>query len=59
MGRGTGTATIEDKLLQKLITMMETVLHYILLDLHKAYDALDWDQCLGILAGYGVGPRTI
>ena len=59
MGRVTGTATIEDKLLQKLITMMETVLYSILLDLRKAYDALDRDRFLGILVGYGVGPRTL
>ena len=59
MGRGTGTANIEDKLLQKLINMIETVLHSILLDLRKAYDALDRDRCLGILAGYGVGPSTL
>ena len=28
----------------------------ILLDLTKAYDALDRSRCLGILEGYGVGP---
>ena len=39
--------------------MMKTVLRSILLDLRKAYDALDRDHCLGILAGYGVGPRTL
>ena len=59
MGRGTGTATIEDKLLQNIISMMETVLHSILLDLCKSYDDLDRDRCLGILTGYGVGPRTL
>ena len=30
----------------------------ILLDLHKAYDALDRSRCLEILEGYGVGPRA-
>ena len=59
MGRVTGNATIEDKLLQKLITMMETVYHSILLDLRQAYDALDRDRCLGIMAGYGLGPMTL
>ena len=39
--------------------MRETVLHSIFLDLRKAYDALDRDRCLDILAGYGVGPRTL
>ena len=28
----------------------------IFLDLHKAYEALDWSRCLEILEGYGVGP---
>ena len=39
--------------------MMEAVLHTILLELHKAYGALDWDMCLDILAVYGVGPRIL
>ena len=58
-GRGTGTATLEVKLIQKLTVMRETVLHVILINLSKAYDALDREQCLDILVGYGVGPRTI
>ena len=40
-GRGTGTATLEAKLLQQLATMREEVLYVIFLDLTKAYDALD------------------
>ena len=40
-GRGMGASTLKGKLLRKLIDMRETVIHYILLDLHKAYDALD------------------
>ena len=35
-----GTATLEAKLLQNLIAMMEIVLHSTFLDLRKAYDAL-------------------
>ena len=58
-GRGTGTATLEAKLLRQLTAMREVVLHEILLDLQKAYDVLDRDRCLGILAGYSVGPRTL
>ena len=56
--RGTGTATLEAKLLQKLATMREEVLYVIFIDLQKAYDALDRDRCLEILEGYGVGPRA-
>ena len=55
-GRGTGTATLEAKLLQQLASMKEEVLYVIFLDLTKVYDALDRSRCLGILEGYGVGP---
>ena len=57
-GRGTGTATLEDKLLQQLAAMMEEVLLLIFLDLTKAYDALDRSRSLEILKGYGVGDRV-
>ena len=40
-GRGTGTATLEAKLLQQIADLREEVLYVIFLDLHKAYDALD------------------
>ena len=59
VGRGTGTTTLEANLLQQIIATRETVLHAIFLDLRKAYDSLDKDQCLDILYGYGVGPRTL
>ena len=55
-GCGTGTATLEAKLLQQLAAMREEVLYVIFLDLTKAYDALDRSRCLGILEGYSVGP---
>ena len=58
-GRGMGTATIETKLLQNLTAMREAVLFKVFLDLQKAYDALDWDRCLDILAAYVVGPRAL
>ena len=40
-GRGTGTATLEAKLLQQLAAMKEEFLYVIFLDLTKAYDVLD------------------
>ena len=40
-GRGTGTATLEAKLLQQLAAMWEEVIYVIFLDLTKSYDALD------------------
>ena len=54
VGRGTGTATLKANLRQQIISMRDTVLHAILLDLRKAYNALERDRCLDILAGYGV-----
>ena len=50
-GRGTGTATLEAKLLQQLAALREDVLCVIFLDLHKAYNALDRSRCLEILEG--------
>ena len=57
-GRGTGTATLEAKLLHQLAAMREEVLYVIFLDLTKAYDALDRSRSLDILKGYGVGERV-
>ena len=58
-GRGTGTANLYYNLIQNIIYMGEKVIHSIFLDLRKAYDALERDRCLDILAGYGVGPGTL
>ena len=39
--RGTGTATIEAKLIQQLASIHQVPLYEIFLDLKKAYDTLD------------------
>ena len=57
-GRGTGTATLEAKLLQQLAALREEVLYVIFLDLHKAYETLDRSRCLEILEGYDVSPKA-
>ena len=57
VGRGTGTVTIEAKLLRQLAAFKEEVLYVIFLDLHKAHDALGRSRCLEILDGYSVVPR--
>ena len=51
-----GAATIEAELIQKLAAKREAVLFEVFLYIQKSCDALDF---LGILAEYGVGPRTI
>ena len=57
--RGTGTATIEAKLLQQLAGIAQVPLFEVFLDLKKAYDTLDRDRTLAILEAYGVGPRIL
>ena len=54
-----GTATLEEQLLQQLITMRGAFFHYIFLDLCKSYNTLDMERCLDILVGYGVRPRML
>ena len=58
-GRSTGTASLEVKLIQKKMTMLEEVLYIIFLDLHKVYYALESSSLMEILEGYGVGPRDL
>ena len=57
-GRGTGTATLEAKMLQQLAALREEFLYVIFLELTEVYDTLDRSRSLDILEGYGVGPRA-
>ena len=47
--RGMGTASLEANFIQQMMAMREEVLYETLLDLHKAYDALDRVCCMEIL----------
>ena len=58
-GWGAGTTTLYANLLQQLMKMREVVLFKVFMDLQKAYDALDQERSLELLAAYGVGPRTL
>ena len=58
-GQGKGTAALGANMIQQIMAMREAVLFEVFLDLHNAYDALDWDRFLDILTAYKVVPRTI
>ena len=57
-GRGTGTTSLESKLLHQLTAIMDEVLYEVFLGLHKANDALDRESCMDFLIEYEVGPCT-
>ncbi len=57
--RGMRTATIEARLHQSLAWHNQCPLYQIYLDLKKAYNALDREQMLNILADYGVRPKML
>ena len=56
VGSGIDIASLEVKLLQKLMDMREDILYDIFMELYKVYEALDREICLERLEGYGVGP---
>ena len=56
-GRWTGTAIIEANMSQQLVGIAHEPLFQVFLDLQKAYYLLDWEWCLELLRGYGMGPN--
>ncbi len=57
--RRTGTAIIKAKLAQQLSYLELQPFYGVFLDLRKAFNAMDWEQCILVLEGYGAGPRMI
>ena len=58
-GCGTGTASLEVKIIQQIMAMREKLLHTIFLDLYKAYAALERSSFIDILQAYGKGNRDL
>jgi hypothetical protein len=54
-----GTAIIKAKLAQKLSYLEMQPFYGVFLDLRKAFDAMDREQCIMILKGYGAGPWMV
>ena len=52
--QGMSTASLESKLLQKLMAMRKDVLYELFLNLQKAYNNLDRDLYLDVLVGYRI-----
>ncbi len=57
--RGTVTAIIKAKLAQQLSYLELRPFYGVFLDLRKAFNAMDREQCPMVLEGYGAGPRMI
>jgi hypothetical protein len=54
-----GTAIIEDKLAQQLSYLEMQSFYEVFLDLRKAFNAMNREQCIMILEGYGAGPWMV
>jgi hypothetical protein len=55
--RRMGNAIIRAKLAQQLSYLEMQPFYRVFLDLRKAFDAIDREQCIMILEGYGAGPQ--
>ena len=57
--RGCCTGIMDAKLVQQLAFLQQCPLYGTFLNLRKAYNAMDRDRCLKILADSGVGTKTL
>jgi hypothetical protein len=57
-GQGTGTAVIKAKLTQQLAHIEQAPFYGVFINLRKAFDAMDWEWCLFMLEGQGIGCRA-
>ena len=54
LGRGTGTDTLEAKLVQQLVGIAHEPLFQVFLDVRKVYKSMDRVRCTEIMRGYGM-----
>ena len=54
-GRVTGTDTPEANLEQQLVGLSHEPLFQFFLDVRKTFNSLDWERCMELLRGYGMG----
>jgi hypothetical protein len=57
--RGKGTTVIKAKVAQQLLYLELKPFFGVFLDLKKAFNLMDREQCILILEGYGAGPQMI
>ena len=57
--RGCITAVGESKIRIQIATCRSETTYQVYLDLRKAYDSIDRDRTLAIMAKYGIGPRIL
>ena len=56
-GRGSGTSTLEENLVQHIAGICHNPLLRLFLDMRKVCDLLDHTRFMEVLKGYGLGPK--